>query len=171
MFQRHLCCPRRGATVVECAVVYPLTFLLVLGVVGGGLGVFRYQQVAHLAREGARYAAVRGAQYEVETGQTSPDEQAIRTFIEGQSVDLDTSPQALSVQVVLKVTSAGASGAPVVTDVPWGQSNKATHNVISDNGQARQNAVSVTVTYRWLPEVFLAGPITLSSTATIPMQY
>ena len=33
------------------------------------------------------------------------------------------------------------------------------------------NYVSVTVTYTWLPELFLVGPITLSSTSTLPMAY
>jgi Flp pilus assembly protein TadG len=54
--------------VVECAVVYPLVFLLLFGLVVGALGVFRYQEVASLAREGARYASVRGREYELRTG-------------------------------------------------------------------------------------------------------
>ena len=55
--------PRRGVTLVECAIIYPLTLLLVLAIIIGGLGMFRYQEVASLAREGARYASVRGAKY------------------------------------------------------------------------------------------------------------
>jgi Flp pilus assembly protein TadG len=58
---------RRGTHVVECAVVFPLVFLLLLGLIVGGLGVFRYQEVASLAREGARYASVRGYQYQQTT--------------------------------------------------------------------------------------------------------
>ena len=38
---------------VEAAVVYPLTIFLLIGTVVLGLGVFRYQQVQCLAREGA----------------------------------------------------------------------------------------------------------------------
>jgi len=49
---------RRGAPLVECAFIIPLTFLLVAGLVVCAMGVFRYQQMAHLAREAARYAAV-----------------------------------------------------------------------------------------------------------------
>jgi len=40
---------RQGATTVEFAVVAPATFILLLGIVVGGMGVFRYQEVAHLA--------------------------------------------------------------------------------------------------------------------------
>jgi len=60
--------PRRGVTLVECAIIYPVVFLLILGLIIGGLGVFRYQQVASLAREGSRYACVHGAHYAQVTG-------------------------------------------------------------------------------------------------------
>ncbi len=60
--------PRRGTQVVEGAAVYPVVFILVIGLIVGGLGVFRYQEVASLAREGARYASVHGDQYQQSTG-------------------------------------------------------------------------------------------------------
>jgi Flp pilus assembly protein TadG len=158
---------RRGATVVECAVIYPAAFFVLLGLLIGGLGVFRYQQVAHLAREAVRHTAVRGSQYQVETGQTAVSVQDVRDYVVSQSAGLDSSAALLDVEVFLYVTAADGS----TTTIAWDASNKAPYNVISDNGQARQNSVSVTVRYRWLPETFLVGPITLSSTATIPMQY
>ena len=60
--------PRNGVTVMECAVVVPLVFLILAGTIIGALGVFRYQEIAALAREGARFAAVRGQRYEFQTG-------------------------------------------------------------------------------------------------------
>ena len=54
---------RRGTAVVETAIVLPITLLILLATIVGGLGVFRYQEVALLAREGARYAAVHGTKY------------------------------------------------------------------------------------------------------------
>src|SRR4051794_22498771 len=59
---------RPGAALVECALVYPLTFLLVIGLVITAQGVSRYQEVAFLARAGARYASTHGAQYRKDTG-------------------------------------------------------------------------------------------------------
>jgi Flp pilus assembly protein TadG len=59
---------RRGAVVLESAIVYPVVFLLILGLIIGGLGVFRYQEVAWLAREATRYASVHGTQYAKITG-------------------------------------------------------------------------------------------------------
>jgi Flp pilus assembly protein TadG len=63
-----LAASRRGTTVVEVAVTAPLAFLLILGLIIGSLGAFRFQQVAHLAREGASYASVRGPRYQQRTG-------------------------------------------------------------------------------------------------------
>ena len=41
---------RRGAVAVEAAVVYPVLFLLLLGVIVGGMGVFRYQMANVLSK-------------------------------------------------------------------------------------------------------------------------
>ena len=59
---------RRGVTIVEVAMTAPVAILLVIGLVVGGLGTFRYQQVASLAREGASYASVHGPKYANRTG-------------------------------------------------------------------------------------------------------
>lgn len=53
--------PRRGSVLLESAFVYPLLLLLLLGIILLSLAVFRYQQVAHIAREAARWASVNGA--------------------------------------------------------------------------------------------------------------
>jgi Flp pilus assembly protein TadG len=58
---------RRAATIVECAIIFPTFFLLLIGFIVAGLGVFRYQEVASLAREGARWASVHGLQYQQRT--------------------------------------------------------------------------------------------------------
>ena len=63
--------PRRGALILECALVYPITFMIILGIIIGGLGVFRYQEVASLAREGSRYASLHGAAYQQNTGKSA----------------------------------------------------------------------------------------------------
>jgi Flp pilus assembly protein TadG len=62
---------RRGVTALEAAVVYPVFLLFLIGLVVGALGVFRYQEVSSLAREGARFASVRGASYQLYTGKTA----------------------------------------------------------------------------------------------------
>lgn len=49
---------RRGTVLVESAVVYPVVFLIVVSIILLGTAVFRFQQVAHIAREASRWASV-----------------------------------------------------------------------------------------------------------------
>ncbi len=62
---------RRGVILVESALIYSVTLFLLLGTVVMGLGVFQYQQIAALAREGSRWAAVHGPKYQSEQGATA----------------------------------------------------------------------------------------------------
>src|SRR5439155_6731204 len=54
---------RSGAYLIECAFVLPITFFLLLMIVIGSLGIFRYQECAYLARMGTRFGSVRGDNY------------------------------------------------------------------------------------------------------------
>jgi Flp pilus assembly protein TadG len=83
---------RKGAVVVEVAIVAPLTFLLIIGIIVGGFGVFRYQQLASLAREGARWASVRGPEYERSLKKKRPTaEDVFQAAILPRAVSLDPS--------------------------------------------------------------------------------
>jgi hypothetical protein len=53
---------------VELAIVMPVTMLLLIGLIVGILGVFRFNQISCLAAEGARWASVHGVNYEKRTG-------------------------------------------------------------------------------------------------------
>ena len=142
---------RRGATLVESAFVLSVLFFLLLAVVVGGYGVLRYQQLAMLAREGARYAAVHGGQYAQETG--NPAATAADVYKNGMlpyAVDLD--PAHLSYTV------------------SWDTDNMPYH-MSDDYEKPVANTVTVTVRYTWVPELYLVGPITLTSTSTMPMSY
>jgi hypothetical protein len=72
---------RRGVTTAECGVVYSLTLLLIAGMIIVGLGVARYQQIASLAREGARWAAVHGATYQSEQNASAPTSGDVMTNV------------------------------------------------------------------------------------------
>ena len=153
---------RRGAVILESAIVYPVFFLLLFGLIVGGLGVFRYQQVTCQAREATRWACVRGGRYHKETGQPCPGADAIRqAAVLPLTAGMDVSQ--LTVQVVWIDESTG-------TAYDWDQSAKWPTST-TQAGQVVSNHVQVTVTYQWLPEVFLAGPINLKSVSEIPMQY
>jgi Flp pilus assembly protein TadG len=141
---------RSAATTVECAVILPITLFLLIGFVVGGMGVFRYQEVALLAREGARYASTHGAQFRTDSGQgigTADDWiQDIRdNGIEPKRTALD--PARMTVNV---------SWPPVI-------------NQPSRPDNWPGSKVTVTVSYQWMPEMWLVGPYTLTSTSELPI--
>ena len=143
---------RRGATMVESALVMSVTFMLLIGVLAIGFGVFRYQQVAALAREGARYASVHGGEYAAGTGQPAATPADVyNQAILPQAIGLDPN------QLTYSVTWAGANKMPVYLSDPA-------------NNVYRRNTITVTVTYRWIPEAYLGG-MNLSSTSVMEMSY
>ncbi len=144
---------RSGATVVECAFVYPVLFVLVLGMMVGAGGIFRYSQLASLAREGARYASVHGQQYAQENNVTAPTPDDIfNNVIAPMAVGFDT-------------TQIGYAITYNTTNWPY-------HTTLDNNNNVVpiQNTVTVTLTYQWVPEAFLGG-VTLSATSVMPMSY
>ncbi len=161
---------RRGAHLVECALVCPVVLLMSIGTVVVGLGVFRYQETASLAREAARWASVRGWQYQHDLNPyglsslpMAATAQDIRAYVASQSVLLDTSSNTLKV------------------DVSWNTDNRQSHTLMDSYGTPQLdssgnvivvgNVITVTVTYNWTPELLFVGPIALSSKSSIPMSY
>ncbi len=83
---------RRGVVLAEAAVVYPVLLLFLLGIVTLGLGVFRHEQVAALAREGARWASVHGPTYQKEHNKPALTSEDVKsTVIIPKMVGLDPS--------------------------------------------------------------------------------
>lgn len=130
---------REGVAVVEAAVVFPAFFLLLIGLIVASLGVFRYQEVASLSREAARWASVRGFQYQQSTGNWAATKQDV--------YDEVIKPRAKLLQLE-----------NLTYDVTWDPHNR------------QDGYVTVTITYRWIPEVFFGG-VDLTSTTTMPMAY
>lgn len=147
---------RRGAILFEYAIVFAVLFLLLVGIIVGGMGITAYQQVASLAREGARYACVRGGQYQQETGRSAVSDADVDNYIRSIAAGLDRN------QLQPTTVTWNTSKMPYrvdLTSVP--------------PGRAIANTVSVTVTYRWRPGVVFhwLGTITMSSTSEMPMSY
>ena len=142
---------RRGVTTVEFAIVCPIAFFLIFATIIGGIGVYRYQQVAALAREGARYASVHGGQYEQETGNpAATPEDIYNEAIAPRAVALD--PARLTYTVTWDVNNL-----PLWVD--------------EDVEHPTGNIVTVTVNYQWFPEMYVVGPFTLTSTSVSQMMY
>ncbi len=157
---------RRGAALVETAIVLPLTFLPVIGLVVGAMGISRLNQVAELARATARFAATKGTQFELENGKTYTKQQIIDAVITPRAASL--TPLTVEVKVIL----------PDGTAIDWDDSywagppqrNK-TYTVTTDYGALKINRVRVKLTYQWMPEIALVGPFTLTSTSEQVMSY
>lgn len=78
--QRTLCNNRplrRAVTAVEVAIVLPLVMLLMIGLCVAELAAFRYQQIAALAHESARWASVHGQEYARQSNSSIATEQDI----------------------------------------------------------------------------------------------
>ena len=150
--------PRSGATLVESALVYPVLFLVVFGSVILGYTVFSYQQVAHMAREGARWASVHGAAYTQENPSGTPGTTAnIYTYgVKPHAAGLNI--QQSDVVVAWTDNNTPSSNA-VVIDPATGKSKVVT----------RSNYVKVTVNYSWNTGLF--GTIPVSSSAIMPINY
>jgi Flp pilus assembly protein TadG len=149
---------RPGTVVVESAVIYPVLFMLLLGIVIIGLTIFRYQQCAHAAREGARWASVHGSAYCREQSKPATTDQDV--------IDNAVSPQFAGI----------ASGTEMTCTVVWpnGQNPTRTVNVVDPitgltEVTALSNTVEVTVTYSWNAGFF--GTLTVASKSVNQMMY
>ncbi|MDG3004754.1 TadE/TadG family type IV pilus assembly protein [Paludisphaera mucosa] len=118
---------RKGAVLVESAIVYAVFLMLLLGGLSVGLGIFRHQEIAHLARESARWSSL-------------------------QDVSMRTPAQIMT--NVIRPNAVGVDPDDLtVTTTP-----------------AQTDMATVTITYPWIPEVYLA-PVTLRSTARARIAY
>jgi hypothetical protein len=109
---------RRAATIVESAVVYPVLMLFVIGLIVAALGVFRYQELASLSREGARWASVRGAKYAASTGNApATDSDVFNQAIQPRAVILD--PANLNYSVTWNPDNRQGSTVTVTLTYNW----------------------------------------------------
>lgn len=166
--------PRRAATLVEAAIVLPVTLLLVFGLVIGGLGIFRYQEVAYVARLAARYACTHAGQYDSDNAAaiaagTLPDVNEtylIQNVIDPAANIMDKT------KLSATVTITTASGTFNWDNTSGNNNRMPTSTVTQGAGSITvSNTVTVTVTYQWTPELYLVGPITLTSKAVMPLSY
>ena len=145
-------CSRPAANMVEFAIIAPITFLLLIGLLVGGLGVFRYHQIAYLAREASRWASVHGAQYAQDTKNAA-------------ATPADVYDN------VIKPDATGLDLTQLTYSVTWNSSNSQDHTAtVNGNTVKVANTVTVTINYNWIPEAYLPGG-TMTSTSVCTMSY
>ncbi len=141
---------RSGATVLECALVLPVLFFLLLGLAVGAIGVFRYQEVATLSREGARYASTHGFQYRKDAGLP------MGTTADWQKDVVDNG-------IVPRILTVNPKAVTVTVSWP---------DVINQPGKADNwpgSRVDVTVSYQWTPPILWTKPLVMTNTSSMPI--
>ena len=83
---------QRGVAAVEFAFIAPALLLLTVGIIDVGRMMWTASTLDHAAREGARFATVRGAQSVQPTNQSE-----VEAFVASRAIGID--PDNLSVQV------------------------------------------------------------------------
>jgi hypothetical protein len=186
MFHRPAHTQRRAATAVEAAIVLPITFFLVLGILIGGMGVFTYQEMAHLARETARFASVHGGQYAKQNAAAisagtlpSVDKAYLINFAKGKAAGLD--PSQLQITVTITTLAPGAESASSTETVDWDNTTEnqnrspysawTNSNTTPPSNVQLENVVTVQITYPWSPGLLGIGTINLTSKSVMPMSY
>ena len=132
---------RRGATVLEMAIVSPLVLTLLIGTVDLGIAVYRYNTIAEAARAGTRYAAVHGSSATKQVG-PSANNSDVETVVRSRAPGFIASD--------LTVTSSWPDG---------------------DNNSGDHVTVSVNYTYRPAMIWVLSKTVKLGCTSTITISH
>jgi Flp pilus assembly protein TadG len=116
---------RSGQSLIEFAVAAALFLLLLLGIMNFGIGIHRYNVVADLAQEGARWASVRGSGSR--TGAASSND--VQTFVQSRAPGFTVSASATpapntllpgaTVTVVVNYTFAPFTGLVPQLSIPF----------------------------------------------------
>jgi Flp pilus assembly protein TadG len=141
---------RRGATLVETAVVVTLFFILVFGILDFGLAVLRYHLVGQVARQCARRAIVHGNLAD-RLGTWGPGDYS--------GTGDDAHPISQSVQSSL----IGLDSSDVQIQVQW---------IDGSNEVETRVRVTVTAPYQPMTTFIIGNPtLTLRATSTMPIAH
>jgi len=141
---------------VEFALVAPMFFLLLFGIIEAGRFIFYYESLSGATREGARYAIVNGANtLGCPSGPPSPGSSAC---------------DAVGNNVVTRVrqSALGVPGSGISVDRCWWYTacNVATHGD-GDNARGATVTVSASYTYRSLIPLVPLPPITVTAESSL----
>jgi TadE-like protein len=131
---------------VEFALVAPMFFLVLFGIIEAGRFIFYYETLNNATREGARYAIVNGANVDpigCPTGPPAPG--SVACDVAGNDVRARVRNAAFGVLT------------PITVDPVW----------LPDNGRGSTVTVSATFTYRPLVPLVPLPPITIHAESSL----
>ena len=144
---------RNGQALVEFALVAPIFFLLLFGIIEGGRFILYYQTLNNATQEGARYAIVHGSRSSCPSG--SPMEAGI-------TPPACYDPTGAKVVQRVKDTAFGLLGTSVTVTPTW-----PTH----ENARDSDVTVTATYTYNTLVPLIPLPPITITAESTLVINH
>ena len=154
MASRRFVYPSRsaGQALVEFAIVAPVFFLLLFGIIEAGRFILYYETLNNATREGARYAIVNGANsLTCPTGPHAPN-----------SVPCDEAGD--DVRQRVRDAAFNVLGTGVTVEPHWYQSDAVTPG---NNGRGMTITVDATYTYHALVPLVPLPPITISAESSL----
>ena len=146
---------------VEFALVAPVFFLLLFGIIEGGRFILYYQTLNNATREGARYAIVHGSNSFCPSGPMPPG-----TSAPGGCYD----PSGAKVVQQVQDTAFGLLGSGVTATTCWDpqfQPDGTCTNGALGNGRDVDVDVVATYTYQSLVPIVPLPPITIKAESTL----
>jgi hypothetical protein len=135
----------RGQAMVEFALIAPIFFLLLFGIIEAGRFIFYYEVLNNATREGARFAIVNGANSLVcPTGPAAPG-----------TVTCDAPGNRVKQQV--RNSALGVIGGAITVTPTWSP----------DNGRGSSVTVTAAYTYSPLVPIVPLPPITVSAESSL----
>lgn len=160
---------RPGTYALEFAIVAPVFLMLLFAHILGGLAVFQYQQMAALAREGARWAAAHGYDYRKEKDEAAGSAFNTTAIITNTDVFNNAiAPKAVGVDLT-------ASNVSLSWQSTQAAANKDQVKYYDSTNPAgfKQNYVTVQVTFTWVPIINVWGVTskTMTASSTVAVTY
>lgn len=156
---------RRGQALVEFALIAPMLFLLIIGIIELGRLVFFYHTINNAAREGARYAIVHGENSPWDRCPSGPMPPPATN-----SCDPDGDNVRREIQRAASPAMCPADLSVACNGLAYGWSGDTDFPIYGGTGtNAQGNDVTIHVEYAYSPILSLGlwGPINLRAEATL----
>lgn len=142
---------RVGQALVEFALVAPVFFLLLFGIIEGGRFILYYETLSNATREGARYAIVHGSNSFCPSGPMPPGQGAPISCYDASGAN---------VAQRVKDSSFGLLGSAVTVTTSWLASDGVT---AGNNGRDNNVKVAASYTYQTIIPLVPLPAITISA--------
>lgn len=148
-----------GQAMVEFALIAPIFFLLLFGIIEGGRFILYYETLNNATREGARYAIVHGYNTSCAAGGPSGEMEPPRPAPSCHD------PSGANVVQRVKNSAFGMLGSSVIVDACW--INPIALDCTGTNGRDTDVRITAMYTYRSLIPIIPLPPITITAESTL----